>query len=580
MIFYDFEVFEFDWLVVLLNTADRKFKTIINNSDELTEFYEQYKNDIWVGFNNKYYDQYILKGILLGFNPKKISDFIIIDEQAGYKFSPLFRKIYTIQYDVMNSLDKGLKVYEGYQGKNIKESSVPFNINRKLTNSQIQETVKYCRYDVENTFYLFCEKIEDFNAHLELVKMASKDRLKLSLLSKTGVQLSSIILDAKKPSHDYNDEFDLVFPDNLEIKKYKAVVDWYKDPKNRKYKILHEHKKSTKNELKIMVAGCPHVFGYGGVHGALEKYHGDGFYLMADVTSLYPSLMLEYDLLSRSCSKEGKQRYKVIYHERVRLKAEGKEAKQAPLKLVLNGTYGAMKDKYNNLYDPLMANLVCLYGQLFLLDLIEQLEQKVPGIQLIQSNTDGILLKMLNYNDYDLIDDVCYEWEQRTHLKLKFDEYSKVFQKDVNNYLIIGQKIKSKGAYVKKLDKLDNNLPILNKALCDYMINNIPVEVTINNCNDLMMFQQVDKLSSKYVHAIHGAEIIKERVIRSFASLDNNDRGLYKIHATTGNAEKISNTSEHCFIFNDTVDGVVPPAKLDRNYYISMANKRLNDFIG
>lgn len=107
-----------------------------------------------------------------------------------------------------------------------------------------------------------------------------------------------------------------------------------------------------------------------------------------------------------------------------------------------------MKDKNNGLYDPLQANRVCVYGQLLLLDLIEKLE---PHCQIIQSNTDGVLVKMNKYEDFDLIDDIAYEWEQRTHLKLEFDEYRKVFQKDVNNYIIVDSngKYKSKGAYVK-----------------------------------------------------------------------------------------------------------------------------------
>ena len=36
------------------------------------------------------------------------------------------------------------------------------------------------------------------------------------------------------------------------------------------------------------------------------------------------------------------------------------------MKIVLNGTYGASKDKHNNLYDPLMANNVCVAGQLLI----------------------------------------------------------------------------------------------------------------------------------------------------------------------------------------------------------------------
>ena len=78
----------------------------------------------------------------------------------------------------------------------------------------------------------------------------------------------------------------------------------------------------------------------------------------------------------------------------------------------------------NGLYDPLQANRVCVYGQLLLLDLIEKLE---PHCELIQSNTDGILIKMPDGQDpnkwYELIDDIAYEWEKRTGLVLEFDEY-------------------------------------------------------------------------------------------------------------------------------------------------------------
>jgi hypothetical protein len=47
-----------------------------------------------------------------------------------------------------------------------------------------------------------------------------------------------------------------------------------------------------------------------------------------------------------------------------------------------NGTYGAMKDKHNSLYDPRQANNVCVAGQLLLLDLIEKLEDHCELLQL------------------------------------------------------------------------------------------------------------------------------------------------------------------------------------------------------
>lgn len=573
MLFYDFEVFKEDWLVVVIDMTKKKEHVIINDPAALEALHAENVNEIWVGFNSRHYDQYILKGILCGFDPKRINDYIILKGNPGWKFSSLFRNIKLINYDVMTGIDRGLKTFEGFMGNDIQESNVPFDIDRKLTQEELDETVKYCRHDVEQTVEVFLQRKDDFEAHIGLVKLACKDKpLDLFLLSKTKVQLSSIILDAVKKDH--NDEFDIDFPSTMQINKYTEVVDWYKNPENRKYNEDPGNPKSKKNQLDIMIAGVPHVFGWGGVHGAIDKYHGEGYFLNMDVASLYPSLMIQYNLGSRNMKDPNK--YEEIYHTRLKYKAE-KNPLQLPLKLVLNGTYGAMKDKNNQLFDPRQANRVCVYGQLLLLDLIEKLE---PHCQIIQSNTDGVLIKMNRYEDFDMIDDICYEWEQRTHLVLEFEEFRKVFQKDVNNYIIVSPdgKYKSKGGYVKKLNSLDYDLPIVNKALINYMVNDVPVEKTIGECDDLKEFQLVSKASGKYTHINHGDKVLIEKTIRIFASTLPTDAGVQKVHAVTGRPAKIPNSPENCFIYNDEVNGVKAPKKLNKQFYIDMANKRLADF--
>ena len=569
------EVFKYDWLVVLIDPAKKQVTEIVNNQEQLQQFFDENKNDVWVGYNNNHYDQYILKAILLGMNPKTVNDWIIEKEKRGYEYSSLFRKIQMNNYDVMNRTDRGLKFFEGCMGSMIKESSIPFNIDRKLTESEIQETLKYCRHDVEQTIQVFLRKIDDFNAHMGLVKLASIGKLStdLSLIGKTKAQLSAHILNARQKPHD--DEFDIDFPYTLVLNKYTNVLDWYKNPENRCYKRSNDRK----TQLETMVAGCPHQFGWGGVHGALEKYTGSGLFLMCDVASLYPSLMIHYNLHSRNM--DDPKKYEEIYHTRLKYKKE-KNPLQAPLKLVLNSTYGVMKDKGNGLYDPLQANKVCVYGQLLLLDLIEKLE---PHCQLIQSNTDGILIRMPDGKDpnkwFEKIDDLAYEWEKRTGLVLEVEEYVKVFQKDVNNYVIISAdgKYKSKGAYVKKLSDLDyGDFPIVNKALVEYMTKGIPVERTINNCDTLKDFQMVTKIGRKYEHLTHGGKILNEKCVRVFASIRSGDGDLKKKSIRTGNTEKVANSPDRCFLYNDEVNGVKVPDYLDKQFYINMAKKRLEDY--
>ncbi len=600
MLFYDFEVFAYDWLVVIIDMTKKSETVIHNDPDKLQKIYDENINDIWVGFNSRHYDQYILKGILCGFEPKKINDYIIIKGLPGWKFSSLFKNIPLINYDVMQNVDRGLKSFEGFMGNSIKETSVPFDIDRPLTKEEVAETIKYCRHDVQQTIEVFIQRKEDFEAQFGLLKMF---HLPLSGISKTKVQLSADILGARK--RDWDDEFDIDFPPTLQIKKYTQVLDWYKNPANRKYRVDPTNPKSKKMQCQIIVAGVPHVFAWGGVHGAIEQYSGTGYFLNMDVGSLYPTLMCVYNLMSRSVPEDGFERFKEIRNYRLELKHQGKKKEQAPLKIVLNGTYGAMKDINNALYDPRQANRVCVYGQLLLLDLIEKLE---PYAQIIQSNTDGILIKMPTGKDegewFNLIDDICYEWETRTGLDLEFDEYRKVFQKDVNNYIIVDKKggFKSKGAYVKKLGSLDYDLPILNKALVDYMIHGVPIEETIMQCDDLKEFQLVSKISGKYEQIWHGGTFsdvqtmtkagkkrkikkynfdgvpVKEKCVRLFASKNQSDGTFYKKHAQTGSFEKLQNSPEHCFMFNDEVNGVKVPAKLDKQWYIDFALRRLKDF--
>ena len=156
----------------------------------------------------------------------------------------------------------------------------------------------------------------------------------------------------------------------------------------------------------------------------------------------------------------------------------------------------------------------------------------------------------------------------------------KVFQKDVNNYIIVDDEghYKSKGAYVKKLSDLDYDMAIVNKAVVDFMVGNIPVEVTISNCDDLKEFQQVKKISSKYKCIIHGEEVLKEKCVRVFASKLRSDGGLFKVHSLTGRTAKVEGTPSNSFLWNDSVEGVKCPEKLDKQWYIGQAKSRLKGF--
>ena len=558
-IFYDFEVFIKDWMIICINQTTKEKTQIVNNPDELREFYEQHKEDIWIGYNSRNYDQYILKGILLGMNPYTINNEIIINDKKGNQVVKKSNNFPLNNFDISTGFHS-LKQLEGFMGSKIKESSVPFTINRKLTEDELKEVLEYCTHDVEQTIEVFNHRKEEFDSQLSLIQAFN---MPMTMFTKTKAQLSAIILDAQKTER--NDEFELTIPDTLVISdKYKNIVDWYKIKENMNYK----------KSLITDVAGVQHVFAWGGIHGAIPNYSYEGIILCCDVASLYPALMIEYGFVSRNVSDSSK--YKEIRDTRLKLKA-AKNPMQLPYKIVLNATYGAMKDEYNNLYDPLMANNVCIAGQLLLLDLIDKIE---PFCELIQSNTDGLFLKINNIEDIEKIKAVAKEWEIRTRLDLEWEIFDKIYQKDVNNYIIIDAKgkYKSKGAYVKKLNAIDYDLPIINDALINYFVHGKQIEDTINECNDLIKYQKIVKVSRLYQHALHGDVKINERVLRVFASMDETSPGVFKVKGED-KIEKIGNTPEHCFIYNEEVLHKSIPKELNKQYYLDMANKRLHDFL-
>lgn len=566
LLFYDFEVFKYDWLVVVMDMTAKKTHVIINSPEELEALYKANIKEIWVGFNSRHYDQYILKAILCGFDPKKVNDYIITKGNPGWKFSSLFRQFPLWNYDVMLNTDVGLKSFEGFMGNDIKETSVPFNIDRKLTPEEIAETVKYCKHDVEQTVQVFLKRTEEFNTMMYFIKHFG---LSMDYISKTKAQLAAEILGGNRKGADFDDEFQFPILGCLHLNKYKHIAEWYANPENHDY---------SKKQDKQIVAGVEHTFAWGGGHGARAKYSADGVFLIIDVTAYYPSLQKKYHFGYRVMNHP--ENFEFIHDSNISYKRKGDKKARQPFKIMDNAISGQMKQKSSALYDPMSNNSICINGQLLLLDLVEHIE---PYCELIQNNTDGIIVKLKDYeHDFDVLDDVVYEWEQRTGMKMDFDTYiGTIYQKDVNNYLLIDRKtgaVKAKGGYVMKLNDLSYDLPIINKALVDYMIHGIPVRRTIMECQDLREFQLVSRISSKYTHILHGDKPIKEKCIRVFASNNPADPGVKKVHAVRKTTAKLTNSPEHCFIFNDDVKGVPVPDKLDRQWYIDFANKRLSDF--
>ena len=563
--FYDFEVWPKLWCVTIINPITKEKTVIVNDAKKLIYHYAKHKDEIYVGFNSRNYDDYIFKAILCGFEPWKMNDWIINKGKKGWEFSSLLQSVKLNSFDCMVGFN-GLKTLEAFIGMDIRETEIPFDYDGEFTQEMIDKVLFYNEHDVLATIRVFMERKSEFDSYIGLLKLFD---LPLSYLSKSKAQLAAIITGAKKTKH--KDEFNVSLPPTMRIEKYTKVTEYF------------EKDWDYDTNLEIEIAGVPHTYGTGGIHGAIPNYFGEGEFIHVDVNSYYPSLIIRYPEYCMSRTGASLEKFKEIYESRLAFKAQG-DARADALKIVINSFYGANKDKFNPLYDPRCANNICIFGQVLLTDLIERLEDHCD---LIQSNTDGLIIKL--HENRDEVMEICKEWEERTGMTLGYDRVFKIAQKDVNNYIMVmekkgKQKIEAKGAYVKDLNDLDYDMAIVNKAVRDYLLYNIPVESTILPCSDMRMFQKVVKLSNKYKWVEHeqgnGNVKYDNKAYRVFASRDNSDGRLLKCKPTEkgDKKDKFGNTPDHCFIENGDITEMKIPSKLDKQYYIDLAKKRLEDF--
>lgn len=289
----------------------------------------------------------------------------------------------------------------------------------------------------------------------------------------------------------------------------------------------------------------------------------------------------------------------------MKAKADGDTATANALKLVVNTTYGASLNKYNDLCDPLMGRSVCITGQLFLLELAERLHKEVDGLRIFQINTDGIMVEF-DDSQYDQVQDILNEWQARTGFSLEEDAIKQLVQKDVNGYIEVqpSGKFKTKGGYLvrgvltnAKIDfsqmglpawenltggafNVNNNANIVAKALVKYFVHGTPPEDTINACDDIFQFQIIAKAGAKYREAYHlvdGEKVPVQKVNRIYATTDPRYGKLFKVKAENDSEAKIEMLPEHCIIDNDNHLSITD---VDKQFYIDMAKKRINDFMG
>ena len=205
----------------------------------------------------------------------------------------------------------------------------------------------------------------------------------------------------------------------------------------------------------------------------------------------------------------------------------------------------------------------------------------------IIANTDGVLFKIRRDN-LDKVRELVKEWEDLTGFMMEEDQIEMFFQRDVNNYIEVTDNPKKpyklKGKWTNQAEETIANLnaPITHEAILNYYTKNIPVEETINACEDIIKFCFTAKTGHTFLktyHYVNNEPRIVNKVNRVVASKNETLGTLKKFKITDEGVpryDKIAEIPEHCRLLNEELQMI---DDLDKEWYVSFAKNKLKELL-
>ena len=376
---------------------------------------------------------------------------------------------------------------------------LPYKVGSTLTLDQVPTLKRYNAHDVTMTKRFYFETLPMIKFREELTKKYDRDFMNhndtkigkdyfIMELEKAGVQCYEYGKSGRTPKQTPRPTIalkDAILPwIKFEQPEFTRILNWFKD------QTITETKGVFK-DVTATVAGFTFVFGLGGIHGSIESevVESDETHVLCDldVSSYYPNLAIMNEFYPEHLTKTFCTIYKDLYEQR-KSYAKG-TAENAMLKLALNGTYGDSNQKFSVFYDPLFTMSITLNGQLLLCLLAQEL-LKIPDIRLIQINTDGLTVRIPRNQKHHL-EFVRETWQQMTGLQLEEAIYSKMFVRDVNNYIGLYEngKVKRKGAYEHDVEWHQNAGGLVIAKVAEMvLVNDAPIRKTLEGWTDLYDF--------------------------------------------------------------------------------------------
>lgn len=558
---YDIEIFPncFHCTCKDTETQELLLFEISNRKNQLTELVDFFvsKGIIFCGYNNKHYDDVVLNYIIdlqrqLSRRTSleacrslyKLSKCIIesedgdIDKFKRWKYANLFPSMDLLTMQFSSKLRVGLKEMQlTMHYKNVQEYSGSFDL--PIEDSDIDEMIAYNINDVESTTDLLNRLEEDVKLRLYI-----EDEYGIPCLSSDGVKIGESILAkfyCDKTGISYKDLKEMKSPaDSITLKDVIFPFVRYKNPKlqdvleDMKKQVVDSHERKG-YEKKFVLSNLGYSIGVGGLHSinkpGIFRPNENEYIGHSDVASMYPSLLIKYNLTPSHLGKEFLQVYTEVYGDRINAKHSHNKLKDKTLKLTLNAVTGKMQEETSWLYDPFNVFRIRINGQLILLMLIERLLEL--DCRIIQANTDGVMY-IAQEENRDRIQEAIHEVEAITQLVFESNDYEAFYQYAINDYfgIIKGysesknpELIEKKGMFITET-KLGKGLApvVIPKAVINYFLTNQPVREFIKSDKDIKDFVIGQRVAKKF-EVYHGSEKV-QRINRFYAS--TNDYYLFK----------------------------------------------------
>lgn len=509
---YDLEVYPNFFMALFTNGKD---VVELFRGDEITKFVDD-KNKILVGYNTLNYDDIIIKSIIQG-KVKSVTDvynlsrWVIDYDREDQNERSKFNKIRYTPFCWGRSADLSLFFQDDESGRaksSLKEMAVrlgwskiqdlPYDFDKPITPDQQTVVREYCRNDIGITIALWNKLYEHFVLRQEL-----ETKYGVDVFDKTNAQISeTIILDQYSKSTNYSIQ---------DIKKLKterdtiAVVDLI--PSTIRFEsellqgvlaelnsiVLRKDEKGNFPSInkEIDIDGFIVSLMKGGIHSKDKANYFESCDTLQiidkDVTSFYPNIMINFGLKPAHLMSAWTKVLTQLTEQRVVAKKAGEKVFADALKIVVNSAFGKSGNKHSFMHDPALLLSVTITGQLLILMLIEKIN--MAGIELLSANTDGVTVRIQN-DQNDLFQGICASWEKETKFELEAVNYTKYVRQDVNNYIAITDKgkVKQKGSFSGGALFRKNDGAIIAKALRHYVENGIPVETTIRQEENILLF--------------------------------------------------------------------------------------------